>query len=166
MRLCACGCGAEVNTARAMYLPGHQSRKSPVDIIIDPETGCHIWQGATNNKGYGTKLDPATGKLALVHRLAYEEVYGPIPEGLVIDHVKARRCRHKTCINPDHLEPVTVAENNRRGKLTILTAQQVYCIKQMKGAVTQAQIAAAYRVSIWTVRNIWQGRRWKDVQAA
>jgi hypothetical protein len=41
----------------------------------------------------------------------YEAVYGPIPEGMVIDHM----CRNRACMNPTHLEPVTISENIRRG---------------------------------------------------
>jgi hypothetical protein len=46
-----------------------------------------------------------------VHRVAYELWRGPIPDGLTIDHL----CRTPACFNPDHLEPVTMAENLRRG---------------------------------------------------
>ena len=51
------------------------------------------------------------GTMQLVHRLAYS-MFVPIPEGLVLDHL----CRNRSCINPNHLEPVTVAENNLRGE--------------------------------------------------
>jgi hypothetical protein len=47
------------------------------------------------------------------HRFAYLEFVGPIPDGLVLDHL----CRNKKCVNPDHLEPVTNAENLRRGRV-------------------------------------------------
>jgi len=47
----------------------------------------------------------------MCHRLTYEALVGPIPPGLVIDHL----CRVPECVNPDHLEPVTHAENLARG---------------------------------------------------
>ncbi|MFJ2662519.1 HNH endonuclease signature motif containing protein [Arthrobacter koreensis] len=46
-----------------------------------------------------------------VHRVAYELFSGPIPNGLVLDHL----CRNRGCFNPNHLEPVTRAVNNLRG---------------------------------------------------
>lgn len=49
--------------------------------------------------------------MVAAHRLAYEELRGPIPSGLELDH----KCRVRGCVNPWHLEPVTTAENIRRG---------------------------------------------------
>lgn len=79
----------------------------------DPTTGCWLWTGATQSNGYGCV--GVYGKSQLAHRVSYELLVGPIPNGLVIDHVVARGCRHRACINPAHLEPVTNLENIRRG---------------------------------------------------
>lgn len=69
---------------------------------------CWIWTAATNSRGYGcVQID---GKRHLAHRIAYATLVGPVPDGLTIDHL----CRRQLCINPAHLEPVTVAENLRR----------------------------------------------------
>jgi len=69
------------------------------------DDGCWIWQGPKNNRGYGW-----WGR-KLAHRRMYESIRGPIPKGLELDHL----CRVTACVNPDHLEPVTHAENVRRG---------------------------------------------------
>lgn len=66
------------------------------------------WQGKKNNLGYGRfKI----GRKSFgAHRIAYKLFVGEIPEGLEIDHL----CRVRHCVNPNHLEPVTHAENMRR----------------------------------------------------
>jgi hypothetical protein len=74
-------------------------------------TNCLVWIGATNTKGYGL-VSIGGGQIALAHRVAYEAEFGPIPDGHVIDHL----CRVRNCVNPMHLQAVTVAENNRRGR--------------------------------------------------
>lgn len=70
---------------------------------------CRVWLRA-KAKGYGTiNLD---GAMRQAHRASYECFVGPIPAGLDIDHL----CRNPSCINPDHLEPVTCKENILRGE--------------------------------------------------
>jgi hypothetical protein len=69
---------------------------------------CIRWTGVRGAKGYGhIGVD---GKTRIVHRVAYELLVGPIPDGLEIDH----RCRVRDCINVAHLEPVSHVENVRR----------------------------------------------------
>ena len=74
--------------------------------VVDPQTGCRVWQGTTNGKsGYG--VIQFQGKRELVHRLAWSLKNGPVPEGLVLDHL----CRVRLCNNELHLEPVTQQVN-------------------------------------------------------
>lgn len=79
--------------------------------IVRDASGCWLWTGGRSQEGYGT----LSGRLA--HRVVYELLVEPIPDGLVLDHVYARGCRHRHCVNPSHLEIVTLAENVRRGSI-------------------------------------------------
>ena len=77
--------------------------------LVD-ENGCWIWLGRLDRHGYGRyrlKKNKSTG----AHRAVYQRLHGAIPPGLDLDHL----CRVTACVNPDHLEPVTRAENLRRG---------------------------------------------------
>lgn len=63
--------------------------------------------------------------MALAHRFAYEDIVGPILEGLTIDHL----CRVRHCVNPAHLEPVTHLENVRRGNGGLNQLAKTHCPK-------------------------------------
>jgi hypothetical protein len=77
-------------------------------ISVSP-SGCHLWTGATNGDGYGRfHLDGVNRK---AHQVAYEMAKGPIPPGMMLDHL----CRVRNCCNPEHLEAVTARTNVLRG---------------------------------------------------
>lgn len=97
---------------------------------IEPvtESGCWIWTGATKGKDeYGVVYVGL--QCFRVHRLLYQYVYGPIPVGLVIDHL----CRVRLCCNPYHLEAVTNRINILRGQAPhILRMNASFCINGHK----------------------------------
>lgn len=78
-------------------------------VLIGDE--CWIWTGSHTVDGYGN-LRAESGKTVRAHRAVYELLVGPVPEGLMLDHL----CRQRDCVKPSHLEPVTNAENVRRGE--------------------------------------------------
>lgn len=88
-----------------------------------PCGGCWEWIASTNNKGYGQFW--SEGRMVRAHRWSYEATVGPIPSGLVIDHL----CRNRLCVNPSHMEPVTVQENNRRGGKSWALSGGTQCAK-------------------------------------
>lgn len=79
-------------------------------IGVDLGTGCWHWLGTRTSKGYG--VVGWGGVSSGAHRAVWRELVGEIPDGLVLDHL----CRVRDCCNPAHLEPVTPAENSRRGE--------------------------------------------------
>lgn len=84
---------------------------------------CWEWVGALDQDGYGI-YTPGTGARARrAHRLSYEHFVGGIPTGRTLDHL----CRVRSCVNPEHLEPVTNAENIRRGLTGIHNAVKTHC---------------------------------------
>ena len=78
-------------------------------VTVDPESGC--WRCSLNHDRDGYARLRGEG----VHRIAYKTLVGPIPDHLVIDHVRARGCAWTDCCNPAHLEPVTRRVNTLRG---------------------------------------------------
>jgi HNH endonuclease len=81
--------------------------------VIDPISSCWLWIAAGSRRLRGPSYGQMyfDGRVQPAHRIAYQLAYGPIPEGLHIDHL----CRNTLCVNPAHLEAVAPLENLRRG---------------------------------------------------
>lgn len=93
--------------------------------LPDPGGSCWPWALSRASDGYGQVS--IGGGMQRAHRVAYEILVGPVPEGLTLDHrchsdAAARgecaggtSCPHRACIRPDHLEPVSRRVNILRG---------------------------------------------------
>jgi hypothetical protein len=98
-------------------------------FVVDADTGCWLWQATLTKNGYGLIHKSPTGpdekpRALIAHRVSYELYIGPIPDGLTIDHL----CRVRHCVNPDHLEAVTLRENVLRGtNFSAINAAKTHC---------------------------------------
>lgn len=88
--------------------------------------GCWLWLGPVNDEGYARVRVPGYPTKWAIHRVAYEAFVAPIPDGLTIDHL----CRTPSCCNPEHLEPVSMAVNIKRGHgIGMRNAAKIACAK-------------------------------------
>lgn len=100
-------------------LCAQRGRFGPVEArflsFVSKEEGCWMWIGVIGANGYGRFSHE--NRLQLAHRWSYEHFVGPIPDALTIDHL----CRNRACVNPAHLEPVTIRENTLRAPKAMAT---------------------------------------------
>lgn len=88
------------------------------------QSGCLLFTGSLDKDGYGMMGVKGIGTQR-VHRLAYEVLVGPIPEGMEIDHL----CRVRNCMEPAHLEAVTRRVNSLRSEsFAAINARKTHCI--------------------------------------
>ncbi len=132
------------------------------NCIPEPNSGCWLWIGSTNEKGYG-KL--TTGLLASrlvaknrhvrAHRVSYELLVSPIQSGLVLDHL----CRTPCCVNPAHLEPVTNQENLLRGNGGKHWAAKTHCPQGHEYSGSNLQVRKHGRRGCKACRSFGRGSK-------
>ena len=109
----------------AYITPKHRTIADRFWSKVDRSADCWIWLRSRNPAGYG-KFGASGSGWILAHRWAYEQANGPIPDGITLDHL----CRTRACVRPDHLEPVTRAENVLRGEgIPAVAARATACMR-------------------------------------
>ena len=152
-------------SVRAFSLDKFMSKVQP-----EPNSGCWLWDGFVDAKGYGTFCNDA--KKTGAHRASWQIFRGPIPTGLSILHA----CDMPQCVNPDHLFLGTQADNlrdarekgrltGRKGSLHPLALLNEADVVRIRNDTRLAKlIAADYGVSIGAIRSILKRRNWAHVQ--
>lgn len=193
MAKCGCGCGGEVAIAKrnnpkfghvkgqpVRFIPGHHRRgaypsleerfRSRVDVRgVDD---CWEWSAGRVSAGYGAVWDNSIGRHRHAHRLAWEIVNGPIPDGQWVLH----RCDNPPCCNPSHLFLGTQADNDAdrtakgRGihgvshpyaKLTPDSVREIR--SRIAGGEIPSALAIEFGVSSSTLYDMIHGKTWRHI---
>lgn len=152
---CECGCGEVTRLSSLRFVHGHHNRRprrAGPDHAVDRATGCWEWQHGKDASGYGKTRENQQDVLA--YRPYYKRAHGSLPDGLDLDHL----CRNPGCVNPAHLEPVTHAENVRRGGSAKLTWDDVWAIRESSDSYRS--LARQFGVSNCAISNVKNYKVW------
>jgi hypothetical protein len=169
--ICMCGCGHRTEIAShssvrkdvykgeyARFVKGHNGLAlSTIQYIVDPVSGCWVWQRHISEDGYGT-ISTTRNPSRKAHKVFFEDRFGPIPSHLEVDHT----CKNRACVNPDHLETVTHAENNRRTTNARITYEIADKMRQIRAEqhLHYKVIGAMFGVTDTLVWRVCQNKSW------
>lgn len=125
---------------------------------VNKTENCWVWTGTLFSNGYGLFIYKRKNKLA--HRISYFLNKGKIPKDRVLDHL----CRNTRCVNPEHLEAVTIKENNLRGiSPSALNSKKSFCSRNHPLSGDNLGIDSRgdryckkchyYRTCVWRAKN-------------
>ena len=140
---------------------GHPRERFENSVNVD-DAGCWEWQGRPASTGYGTTQ--WEGRKEYAHRVAWELMHGPIPEGMCVLH----RCDNRICVRPDHLFLGTKADNTadmwakrRQGGAPARNATKTHCACHGLPLNEQRRCPRNYRESL--SRSEASRRRWAEM---
>ena len=111
---------------------------------IDKGKSCWKWKGTSDACGYG-RFWLRKNKWEQAHRSAYRILRGPIPEGMTLDHL----CRNRWCVNPDHLEAVTIEVNVMRGEgVCVKNRNKTHCFRGHEFTLANTKVYRGRRICI------------------
>ena len=167
---CQCGCGRKTNIATATmprhghvkgqpvrFIRGHGNRRRGPDYVTENrgfDTPCWIASRRIIHGG-GYMMICVNGRDRAAHIVYWERENGPVPPGHELHH----RCEQKSCMRPDHLEPLTDAEHKHRH--TIVSAEEVAEIRTLARTMSRRDIAKQFGISKPYVTAIVSRRCWK-----
>lgn len=124
---------------------------------VDASTGCWLWNKPLTT-GYG--LVRVDGGQKMAHRVIYELHKGAIPPGLHLHHL----CKHPSCVNPSHLEPLTRKRHSHKSRTSKLTPEKAAIIRQAYiDGQTLSEISQECGISISHLSTVVRGHYWPGV---
>lgn len=115
-------------------------------------TPCWKWARYIQSNGYGKYCSRVNGRQVTryAHRWMYERLRGPIPDGMVLDHL----CRNRACVNPDHMDVVTQRTNCRRGERAKYSREDIEKARKLALAMPVKEVARRLGIPMGTIYNL------------